>query len=43
MSTVEPRLRAIASHEIDTQGSTAASADAVLRAVLWSAPDSQVP
>lgn len=34
MSTIEPRLRALASHEIDTQGSPAASADAVLRAVL---------
>jgi shikimate kinase len=42
MSTIEPRLRELASHEIDTQRSTAATVDAVLRAVLWSAADSQV-
>lgn len=43
ISTIEPRLRARASHEIDTQGSTAATADAVLRAVLRSAADPQIP
>jgi shikimate kinase len=43
ISTIEPRLRELASHEIDTRGSTAATVDAVLRAVLWSAADSQVP
>lgn len=34
MSTVEPRLRALASHEIDPRRSPAATADAILRAVL---------
>ena len=34
ISTIEPRLRELASHEIDTRGSTAATIDAVLRAVL---------
>jgi shikimate kinase len=34
ISTIEPRLRELASHEIDTRGSTAATVDAVLRAVL---------
>jgi shikimate kinase len=42
MATIEPRLRELASHEIDTQRSTAATVDAVIRAVLWSAADSQV-
>lgn len=47
MSTIEPRLRERAGHEIDTRGSTVATVDAVLRAVLradlGSATDSQVP
>jgi shikimate kinase len=43
ISAIEPRLRELASHEIDTQGPTAATVDAVLRAVLWSAADSQAP
>jgi shikimate kinase len=34
ISTIEPRLRQLASHEIDTRGSTATTVDAVLRAVL---------
>lgn len=43
ISTIEPQLRERASHEIDTQRSTAATVDAVLRAVLGPAADSQVP
>jgi hypothetical protein len=42
ISTIEPRLRELASHEIDTQGSTAATVDAVLRAGSGAAADSQV-
>jgi dephospho-CoA kinase len=34
ISAIEPRLRGLASHEIDTRGSTAATVDAVLRTVL---------
>ena len=40
ISTVEPRLRGIASYEIDTRGSITSTVDAILDVVLSSAPDS---